>query len=271
MGCRSLIFLSFAVGINGWLFSPSKDPVKPEWDRFSATFLKYKDLPMNVADAKKGGWTLTRSCQEDAYFRGNRYVLNNDHSVMLLFDSKGKIAGIQNGIQKSSATQNFYTKPHWVEDGSLLVITAYFVDPKVICAGGREESKYLGDSLFIQNGASPSSLMEIPLKEDVVEKKTKWVKGKCVYGMGQHYWYDISNEMSCDDFFPAFLLYNGGKLNAFGWVTMGNFKSERYEHPPSWVLGGFFQDDTMPSCVSKIPELSTIHIYLQHRPYFNVC
>lgn len=69
----------------------------------------------------------------------------------------------------------------------MLVVTAYFVDPKVICAGGRDESEYLGDSLFIQNGASPSSLMKIPLKEENVVGKTKWVEGKCVYGMGMHF------------------------------------------------------------------------------------
>ena len=35
---------------------------------------------------------------DDAYFRGNRYILDNDIALMLLFDSKGKIAGIQNGV-----------------------------------------------------------------------------------------------------------------------------------------------------------------------------
>jgi hypothetical protein len=67
----------------------------------------------------------------------------------------------------------------------MLVVSAYFVDPKVICAGGREESDYLGDSLYIQNGASPSSVMEIPLKEKDVGKP--WVNGKCVYAMGKFY------------------------------------------------------------------------------------
>jgi charged multivesicular body protein 7 len=68
----------------------------------------------------------------------------------------------------------------------MLVVTAYFVDPKVICDAGRGESEYLGDSLYIQTGASPSSVMKIPLKEDDV-KKTNWVKGKCVWGMGKSY------------------------------------------------------------------------------------
>jgi charged multivesicular body protein 7 len=42
--------------------------------------------------------------------------------------------------------------------------------------------------------------------------------------------------MNCDDMFPAFLLYNGGKLNAFGWATMGDFPGDRYEHPGQSVL-----------------------------------
>ena len=33
-----------------------------------------------------------------SYFRGNRYVLNNDKSTMVLYDSKGDFAGIQFGV-----------------------------------------------------------------------------------------------------------------------------------------------------------------------------
>ena len=36
------------------------------------------------------------------YFAGNRYVLKGDTAVMLLFDSQGKIAGIQNGVSKTT-------------------------------------------------------------------------------------------------------------------------------------------------------------------------
>ena len=32
------------------------------------------------------------------FFAGNRYVLEGDTAVMLLFDHMGKIAGIQNGV-----------------------------------------------------------------------------------------------------------------------------------------------------------------------------
>ena len=44
---------------------------------------------------------------DDAYFRGNRYILNDDSAVMLLYDSNGKIAGIQCGV---SISWNNYTR-----------------------------------------------------------------------------------------------------------------------------------------------------------------
>lgn len=54
---------------------------------------------------------------------------------------------------------------------------------------------------------------------------------------GRHYWYDISADMNCDDFYPMFLLYNSGHLTGFGWVAQGNAASPRYEHPPPKKLG----------------------------------
>ena len=50
---------------------------------------------------------------------------------------------------------------------------------------------------------------------------------------GVHYWYNTSQDMSCNDFYPMFLLYNDGVLNAFGWAFGMNLESsERFEHPP---------------------------------------
>ena len=49
--------------------------------------------------------------------------------------------------------------------------------------------------------------------------------------LGQHYWYDISADMNCDDFFPVFLLYNKKQLKGFGWNVGANLTSERFEHP----------------------------------------
>ena len=79
---------------------------------------------------------------------------------------------------------SFYKQGAWVEDGDSLVLTAYFVDPSTICNSQRNDDTYLGDSLAIQIGPTPSSLMEIPLDEEDIPQ-TKWVKGKCFVGMGK--------------------------------------------------------------------------------------
>lgn len=42
------------------------------------------------------------------YFAGDRYVLKGDTAVMLLFDSNGKIAGIQNGVRIHLLVTSFY-------------------------------------------------------------------------------------------------------------------------------------------------------------------
>jgi charged multivesicular body protein 7 len=45
--------------------------------------------------------------------------------------------------------------------------------------------------------------------------------------------------MDCDNFFPVFLLYNGGVLNGFGWALAMDLKdySPRIEHPPQSSYG----------------------------------
>jgi len=43
--------------------------------------------------------------------------------------------------------------------------------------------------------------------------------------------------MDCNDFAPFFLLYNGGKLNAFGFAEQGFVESPRVEHPKEPFIG----------------------------------
>ena len=47
---------------------------------------------------------------------------------------------------------------------------------------------------------------------------------------GRHYWYDVAENMDCDEFYPAFTLYYNGKLNGFGFVYLGEIDDNRFEH-----------------------------------------
>ena len=69
------------------------------------------------------------------------------------------------------------------------VLTAYLVDPKTICQGGRDaqalKAQGTGTGVWLQNGTDPiRDSFAVPLSEsDAVS--TKWVKGACFPTMGK--------------------------------------------------------------------------------------
>ncbi|KAK3771299.1 hypothetical protein RRG08_024376 [Elysia crispata] len=87
--------------------------------------------------------------------------------------------------------------------------------------------------------------------------------------MGKHYWFNLSDGMSCDTMFPVFFLYNGGELNAFGWAMVVNLPSSHLEHPAPSTYGLFMKE--VPSCLQNAGTLSTMHIYLTDRVYKDLC
>ncbi|XP_032217785.1 uncharacterized protein LOC116601181 [Nematostella vectensis] len=253
----------FFAGSNAWLW-----PKKASYEKLYVTFLKFDRMPVTKSDAVSKGWKLTKSCDASNAFAGNRYVLNGDIATMLLLDNNGLLAGIQMGVSKSEVPAK---SAPWVSEGDMYVITAYFRDPSSVCSPvtKRHVTKEYGDRLVIQNGASISSLITIPYKEEGL-KGSSWVEGKCFPLMGQHYWYNISNNMNCEDFYPVFIMYNGGELNGFGWNIQKDLKSLRYEHPTPDKLKYFFHSATRPKCLDTAGPLTTQHIYMDW-PYNNIC
>lgn len=260
----------------------------PNWDKLSVTWKKFSTLPMNEQEAKQEGWTLqVDGCTggSDLFFMGKQYTLNGDTGTLLLFGENGHVIGIQMAMSNTTevAASALANGPFLHMDGKIY-LTAYFTDPLTACGAQEdivEESKVVGDKLLLQvkplNRAkldeNTNTLLELPLREKDIGS-TMWTKGKCFYSMGQHYWYDISRDMNCEDFFPMFLLYNGGDLNGFGWATSGQFDSPRVEHPPSWALKMFFPDEVLPQCLyTEVGKkgLTTQHVFLERRPYFNYC
>ncbi|GFR79248.1 hypothetical protein ElyMa_005868900 [Elysia marginata] len=257
---------------------------EPEWDDLRVTWgpnvlTKYKPQPRTQQDAVNHGFRLVGSttCDGTGVYNGFAYVKDNDYSVTLLYDKNGYIAGIQHGITKEQAEKAGYPskklQPPFVYTDGRLVLTAYFTDPSKICTEGRTQAQFntegTGTNLWIQTGNTPSQVTLIPRQQSALST-TKWVDGKCFITMGEHYWYNIKPDMDCDTFFPVFLLYNGGKLNAFGWAFLADLESPNYEHPSISVLGAFIQQ--VPTCISKITHpISTMHIYLTSTPLLDAC
>ncbi|XP_064603751.1 uncharacterized protein LOC135469143 [Liolophura sinensis] len=249
------------------------DALKVTWDINPLSSFAFASMPRTVGEARNEGFTQeTSRCEASASkpFLGSRYLKDGDNAVMLLYDRHGYIAGIQVGIPKG-LPRNYPSSmmtPPWIAEGNRYILTAYFVDPASICTSGRTSAMYesqgTGTGLYIQNGTDPvHNVLSIPHQEAAIAN-TKWTKGKCFKTMGMHYWYNLREDMSCDDFQPIFLLYNNGKLNAFGWAINADLQSHRFEHPPLASIGAFME--VPPKCLASQGRLSTMHIYMTDNP-----
>lgn len=264
----SLLCFIVVSGKSYWHRSRNSDPVAPEWDKLSVTWLKWEELPLTVRDAVDKGWTLQEKCQDNAYYRGNRYVRDGNITVMLLFDENNKIAGIQTGIAKSA----FGAKKGlpWKEENGNYIITAYFKDPSLICSHRPSQAKYIGDRLLIQKSSTPYEFIHVPLLEDGLFESA-WTEGECFWSMGKLYWYDLSNVADCDSVFPVFLMFTNGVLNGFGWVLPFKVDNPRFVHPTKESFPYLFKNATVPDCFRNTGYLSLMHVYLDSNPFFNIC
>uniref|UniRef100_T1IRJ5 Uncharacterized protein n=1 Tax=Strigamia maritima TaxID=126957 RepID=T1IRJ5_STRMM len=167
-----------------------------------------------------------------------------------------------------------WTKPTYY------TLTAYLVDPKIICSVGRtkEEFKHeaAGTNLYLKNGTHN---ILIPKHESDLAN-TNWTLGACFPSMGTHYWYSTSKDMNCKEFQPFFLLYNRKKFTAFGFVAFGGweFSSYRYEqHPPKLTYRLFMKEvpkcipDVVEGIINKIFPVVTLHVYLNFKPWNIIC
>lgn len=220
------------------------------------------------------------ACDGNPHFRGERYIKDNDMGVILIFDPASYIAGIQIGFpQNYSPNPNNYPYPPLTNhpvilDNGHYFLTAYFVNPATLCNGRTAatfKAEGTGNGLWIQNGTNPvTDSISIP-KTQAEADSSRWTKGSCFVSMGLHYWYNIRKDMSCDEFFPVFLLYNDGKLNAFGWaigMDLGTY-SKRIEHPPQSSYGTFM--NPVPDCLHNMGTLTTLHIYLTDSATADTC
>lgn len=231
----------------------------------------FVSLPRTEREARSLGWIKEKDCSE---VNGNRYILNGDRAAMLIFNAKGVIAGIASAVPKglpfnypSNKIQKFFN-----DEGSFYSISAYFVDPDSVCSVQKSEKQVTGDRLVIR---SNTFQVGAELKEN--QLNSFWTKGECFYTMGVHYWantfgVELLSNVDPDEFAPVFLLYNKGKLNGFGFAFNANLDSTRFEHPPNSVLGRFFKNEPLFfKDPTKSGILSTMHVYLDSTPQFNLC
>jgi len=258
-------------------FAAEWDDLKVTWSANPFSSWAFDSMPRNSNGALKDFVFKDDQCVQGSKFAGKRYWYKQDPAVMLLFDKNGFIAGIQTSVPKTTLTPSSYLTNHpVVDDGNYWTITAYFVDPTKICTTGRTSQQFdqegTGTGLWFQNGTNPmTDLIKIPLLEEEI-KKTDWKFGHCFYTMGNHYWYNVSREMDCKQFFPNCLMYNKGKLTAFCFAVNAYLTSNRYEHPTPSDAAKFI--DPVPDCFFNDPsftKLSTMHVFMINSPRLSFC
>jgi len=272
----------------GLLFG-SKDG--PEWNALRTTWganplsSKYfVKQPLTVEDAKKNGFEqVSTGCA--GKFLGQRFIKGKDVGLVLIYDSKGAIAGTQMAIPASLITEKYYKfseqkmfNRDTIAGTDVYILTAYFVDPKTICqSDDKPNSRPIGTTgtgLWLQNGTDPiQDSFLIPMNQSDVDH-TKWVQGACFPSMGVHYWYDNRLDVDCSMFFPSFLMYNKGKLTGFGWATAGKYEyTPRTEYPPLSALSSFLKPvpTCMPDFFDETGGFTTMHVFFNAAPWNLLC
>jgi len=255
----------------------------PDWSDLKVTWgadpfgpSNFVSMPRTVAEAVAKGWVREKNCSQ---VNGNRYIFGGDRAVMLIFNAAGNIAGLATAVPKGLPF-NFPSQKilaQFQDEGDFYTINAYFTDPTTVCSASASAKLVTGDRLIFKGD---SFELKAPLlQSEMIPGANIWTVGQCFWGMGTHYWADITGapigvNTDADNQLPIFLQYNLGKLIGFGWAFNADMKSpfNRFEYPTPEVLNYFFKEP--PAYLydpSKSAALTTLHIYMDPTPQAIFC
>mmetsp|Transcript_36082 Transcript_36082/g.57965 ORF Transcript_36082/g.57965 Transcript_36082/m.57965 type:complete len:279 (-) Transcript_36082:97-933(-) len=261
---------SQTVGNTGW------NMLETTWNL--NVFDGFYPVPLTVSAAQSKGWQRLLKCG-DTGSPGNVYTLGGDLSSMPIYNADGNIAGIILGMVNPGASEETSASPfveYTMENGTTFWgVQGTFRDPSTICTAGTSGNVQVGDRLWFPNGNGRGKTYAVPLtRNESALAADGWVLGACFPQMGYHYWRYMTVNMNCNDTYAIFLLYNGGKLNAWG-IALGHddrptLTSYRWEHPSGSEIQYFFAPNGMPACLPKQGVLTTQHIFMTN-PAFDNC
>jgi len=275
--------LPVALGASRGLFTgPLRDALQVRWDINPLN--SYFNMPRTSAAAEKDGWvrlTTGEDCTNGGTYNGFRYISKSgDQSLILMYDVKGVIAGVQMNILKSEV--EVANNPYKFNEISMFTsgkingkdvftTTAYFYEPSKICTEGRTEADLkkngTATGLFFQDGATPATTIAVPLTRAAANAEG-WSMNNCFVGMGRHNFYksETFGESNCTVIRPAFLLFNSNdQLIGFGLTATGHATSidSRFEHPPARAIKMIVGNDVAQCMLdqAETPGLTTMHVY----------
>lgn len=237
----------------------------------------FNPQPRTTSEAEDQGWIKLSSCGEESSWAGDRYIRSiRDKDMVLIFDDAGYIAGIQNIVPLESTLDDVYwdytNSPYYVRgylfNEEVYYATVYFVDPSIICNGGRTAEEFevdgTGNIMAIQNGPTPSDYEVAPPLMAEAEENTKWYKHLCFINMGYHFFsYNTEGTSTCRDAVPYQLVYYYGKLNGIVFQHYAALDSDNFEQVNEFALENIV--DTAPQCMvdaTQTPGIFTMHVYV---------
>ena len=250
---------------------PQPPQPSSKWDSLKAIYQKYYDLPLKESDAVAQGWTKIGSCSNKDKFPGERYILNSDYNMVLIFDAaEGYIAGTQLGTTvgdfetmypATGSTVRHYFQP----EGGHVFQTLYLIPSSSICqATGRTEAEFkeqgIGTVLMIQNGPNADTdYIEVP-REVKDFDDTDWAKLSCRDGMGYHMFYQPSQkaEVPCAEITPFSVLHLNGRVHGISWYNCHYRTSRWSEAMPASNLG--------PRARPADGTFTAQHVYFNYSP-----
>jgi charged multivesicular body protein 7 len=251
----------------------------------------FRRKPKLEREAVELGWrpvTPTGDCSNGGQYNGFRYIEPEEDSLVLIFDVNGVIAGMQmllahSAILSENNTFQYSDVPHFnnatFEGAEYFVLTAYFVNPSIICTSGRNESDLItvgtGEGVWVQEGPTPTTFLEIPmLREEAL--LTGWSDNNCLGGMGTHSWYRMEDyaTTNCTVQTPVFGMWNRQmELQGFGFSAVGLTAKSNFENPPTAAVR-LITGAPAPECLFEMSDLvglTTMHVYFIDNPWLIAC
>ncbi|OXA63670.1 uncharacterized protein LOC110863034 [Folsomia candida] len=271
------------------------------WDDFRVKFgpsanrtetNSFVRMPTNVNNAIAAGMVNTSpECINGGKYFGFRYKNRNSDGIYLLFDKNGVIAGIQmslakDDIMKQNNPYRFDLLPMFqnetIRGKQYTFLTAYFVNPAIICTTGRDPTTYhaegTGSGLYFQNGPTPhpSNVVDVPTyRPDAAAEG--YTNCECLPGMGFHNFWQVEkwDDTNCREVQPIQLLYNwDGAMIGFVFQILAKSSNPQFEVPPSRLIKAIIGMDRTPKCIMETNEkygTAALHIYFIDKPWDFKC
>ncbi|XP_063367155.1 uncharacterized protein LOC134655649 [Cydia amplana] len=262
--------------------------VKFGWSDALADMEYFFKIPRTSKDAETEGWRRTE--RPPGPLPELRMYCPQGRAVCPLFDAGGFVAGLQISLPvdeyeslamkpekklvkwRAPALEGEPSRDYWT-------LTQYFVS---------EESLKAGAGPQVENGATlqdggvwvtglDGRLMRIPSTEAELNS-TAFKKQNCIPNMGTHYYYNMTQEMKCEDTLPWFALVSQGDLIGTGFQIFGRVGRQKYrdwfERPPGARQGAELTIPFAPPCLYEWVSsygIVSLHIYYVDKPWTIKC